>query len=101
MQRSCGDLKGLVFAARLGLASGKRVITQRRSSLVPGSGSGAVRDEMGGRVAVPLPVLGLTCVATADRGPPTGREAPDPRIAWLRVMRGHRYADGAATTAVP
>jgi len=39
-------------------------------------------------------------VATADRGRQLAARQP-PRIAWLRVMRGHRYADGAATTAVP
>ena len=47
------------------------------------------------------------CIATQTataRGGCTiqaGHEAPLSRIARLRLMRGHGYADGAATTAVP
>ena len=38
--------------------------------------------------------------ATADRGLSAGRQTHVPnRLLWVR--RGHRYADGAATTAVP
>jgi hypothetical protein len=73
------------------------VVTQWLSRLAPGSGSGPGEK---GRVepeADRLPYL------RSDRrpGPTSWPRGTRYRIAWLRVMRGHRYADGAATTAVP